>query len=341
MDLMKVEVLLTRQCNLRCGGCRLAQNNYDEMSLEEWKKAIDIIFNDLGASFAPMYGREPLAMARDKLLGIIEHVASYRNKGKDFTIISNSTLLHEKLVEDLINAGMDSYTGSIDTLSSKNIHNMDAHMKKKSQAGLRWLVKLKEKYNLRDVCGIITVTKNNINKVYETIKFLSEKGIWSGVDFLHYDKSGNSQKCLDLQNMKTLKIEREDMNKVRKESDKILDNYDDLLLFPSKDIVKMWKNPRYVVDLDWKCSKPICICLDCDGSVRECDEFQGSRIRKYTIFDLKDKDIFEQFQQDYIRDVREECPGCFWSTHVLAEEAYRREKGRDYYAHRDDDLESD
>lgn len=329
MNLIKAEVLLTRRCNLKCKSCKVIRKDKKEMDLKEWKKAFNIIYSDLGASFIALYGGEPLVLEEKKLLGIIEHLSGWRDRGKDFTIISNSLLATPKKLKKMIKAGLDSYTASIDTLSKKDELNMDNDAKAKSQEGLSTLLYLKDK--IRDTCGIVTITKKNIDDVYNTIKFLSSHGIWAGIDVLHYDKGGcnfSSKKEI----MKDLLITREDMPRMIKLADNILKNYNHLLVFPTKKIIQMWKNPKYVVDLNWKCSKPVCLTLECNGELLECDEFQGSRIKKYSIFDLPTKWL--NLQKDYMNDVSMECKGCFWSTHVMAcQERMLSGEGRNYYSH--------
>ena len=51
-------IRLTRQCNMKCNYCNIQNTVRKDLTLEEWKKAIDII-KKLGAKEIVILGGEP------------------------------------------------------------------------------------------------------------------------------------------------------------------------------------------------------------------------------------------------------------------------------------------
>jgi len=329
-DLLKAEVLITKRCNLNCSFCKIPKDikERDELNLEEWKEAFRIVYEDLGASFIAIYGGEPLCLDKDKLLDIIENLSSYREKGKSYTLISNCIGLTNEYMDEMIDKGLDSFTASMDTLDENE--SLDNISKIKSRKGLNTLLKFKEK-GIRDVCGIITATKKNIKNIPQTVKYLSDKGIWVGIDVIHYRK-GNTDLPKKSQ-VEELLLTRGDMPIIIEVADKLIRmKKEGYLIFPTYEVLEGWKNPNYIIDLNWKCgtNHPYCITIDSNGTLMECDSFRGSRIKKYKIFDLPNK--WKEFKKDYFDDVCYECLGCFWSTHFCAEDIIKK-KGVKYYQH--------
>ena len=329
--ILKAEVLITRRCNLKCSYCKVIKKEVEEMSVEQWAKAFDIIYNKLGASFIAIYGGEPTMLGKKKLLDIIDILNTYKKDGKSYTIISNSVLLDDNYIKELIEHSLDSWTASVDTISDEAEY-ADYDAFKKTRCGLEALKKLRAG-GVRDVCGIITVHKKNIKNIPLTVHYLTRHGIWASMDVIHYDKGGDNFSS-PKNSMRDLLFTREDMPLIRSVADELLKMYDTHKIFPTPKILEMWKDPRYIVDLDWKCGDVYCITVDSDGSLLECDATQGSRIKSYNVFDLDNEKIWNTFKSDYMEDVAMECKGCFWCTHVMAEDIIRNKDGVDYYQHK-------
>jgi len=326
----KAEILITRKCNLACKYCQVIKKQHaTELSTEEWFKTFDIIYNKLNADFIAIYGGEPLMLGKEKLGDIVENLSSYRPK-KSYTIISNSINLNDDYQNYLISKGLDSWTASVDTLNSND--GCDKYSKAKSKTGLDALLRFQQK-GLRDVCGIITVTKKNIKTIPDTVKFLTDLGIWAGIDLIHYAKNNNDNFSAPREQMEDLVFSHSDISLIQNTADKLIKlKQNGALIFPTYETLEAWKDSRYSIDLNWKCGEPKAITVDSNGELYECDQFQGSRLKKYTIFDLPDK--WKDFKQDYIEDVRRECLGCFWSTHkMLYEKEFMDENGSKYYQH--------
>ena len=334
-NLVKAEVLITRKCQLKCKGCKIPDNKHTkELTIEEWKRAFRIVYEDLNADFQAIYGGDPTMLGREGLKEVVKELSSYRSQGKSYTIISNCLALYnngqldEKYMRELMDAGLDSWTASIDTLENDTtIGN-----RIKSHKGLEALLKFKE-LGLRDCCGIITVSKNNLNSMLKTIKYLNQKGLWVGLDFIHYKKCRGQIDLPSRYDVENLIFNPEDLISIQTVANEIIKlKKDGGLIFPTFEVLENWG--KYGIDLNWQCQQPIrSITLDSDGSLMQCDSFRGDRIKKYTIFDLPEK--WQEFQRDYFKDIKEQNCQCFWSTHaMLFDEDRKTKRGIDYYQHK-------
>lgn len=339
--IVKAEVLITRRCNLRCKTCQVIHPKLPqgrELTSQEWDKAFDIVYNKLGADFIAVYGGEPLILGRNKLGNIIESLAKHRPK-KSFTIISNSVGLKEEDMDYFMNRGLDSWTASVDCLPQGN--SADKFTKAKSQVGLSTLLKFKEK-GLRDTCGIITVTKKNLLQVPETTKFLTDLGIWTGIDLLHYDSperlDGMDNFSTDKKYMKELLLDN--IDDVRNVASKLIQmKKEGALIFPTFKTLEAWKNPNYSLNLNWSCKnleRPYLILLDADGTLGACDQFQPSELKKYSIFDMPEK--WNDFSNQYMKSIRDRNCRCFWSTHYCLDEIANTKDGMKYYQHEKESI---
>jgi len=103
---------ITRQCNFNCAHCIVSaspERPADEMTTEMAKRFIEK-FADIGGRQIFISGGEPLL--RDDLEDILNHA---RNFGfHNFSVASNGSLLTEKRLESLINAGVNNMQFSLD-----------------------------------------------------------------------------------------------------------------------------------------------------------------------------------------------------------------------------------
>jgi len=281
------------------------------------------VYNDLGAEFIALYGGEPFLLEKNKLVGILECLNSYKDKGKSYTIISNC--INQDKIKEIHNL-LDSFTASVDCLSEEYQLNKQSWIK--SQRGLQTLLWLKEK-GVRDCCGIITATKKNLKHIPNTIEYLSKNNIWAGIDFIHWKKC-RGQKDLPIKSkLEGLTFDIDDLNDIKNIANELINmKKNGSLIFPTYEVLKMWKNPKFSINNDWKCSYPRSITINPDGSLMECDSYRGNKIKNYNIFDLPEK--WNKFSIDYIKDVKK-CRNCFWSTHVML---YDKCMSKEYYQHK-------
>lgn len=342
-QIMKAEVLLTRRCNLACKACNLIKETKSELSLAEWKEAFDIIYSDLGGDFIALYGGEPL-MLGDDLIEIVRYLAEYRKDGKDFTVISNSIGLTPDFMRRLMDAGLQSWTASIDGVVNDDCY--DKYSMAKTNVGFNALIKFKE-MGLRDCCGIFTITRKNIQSLPQVIDILSSHGIWTGFDFIHYNKGNdiighsrfNSSReiigedvLFTEEDAPMIKEVLAIVKKMKKEG---------YMVFPSFEAIDKLSDPDISINLNWNCKYPASITLDCDGSLGCCDDYIGKNVGKWSIFDLKGRKGWKEFTDIYKQDVAK-CYNCAWATHILACQFVDvngnllSDEARNYYQHKAD-----
>jgi len=342
----KAEVLITRRCNLKCASCGVIKHEVPEMTLAQWNRAWDVIYNKLGAGFVAIYGGEPLMMGEAWLLEIIYQLSQYRRKDRDFTIISNGCGLQRGTAERFMAMGLQSWTSSVDTISGNK--RLGKPVLAKTAAGLKAL-RLFRELGLRDTCGIITVTAQNLDDIIPTVHQLCGEGHWVGIDLIHYQRGdGEYSFSTRKEDMPELILGPQHMEKLALVADQLLREYGELKVFPTRKVLEMWKDPKFVLDLSWKCKPGHAITIDSDGSIGLCDDrmpTEMGNLRKlqlklnapWNILDFARSHIdFEalwgEFLDWYYRDLAF-CKGCAWSTHVLAVDALESIELREHYVH--------
>ncbi len=139
---MNVTIDITSRCNLRCKHCRVNEISHD-LTMDE----IDIIFNKL-KPFKPMgvfiSGGEPLTRK-----DIVEIVRKSKVVAPLTTINTNSLLLTEKLLKELIDAGLDYIQVSLDGIEKDHDFIRGKGTYKKTIKKLRLINKYKDKIKLQ------------------------------------------------------------------------------------------------------------------------------------------------------------------------------------------------
>lgn len=103
---------ITHRCNLRCRMCEIYKdaNAQEELSIEQINGIFDFL-KSLGVIYVSIGGGEPFL--REDLPLIIRLL---RNKGFSVRLLTNGTLVDERLMKDLVAAGLREVSVSLDTL---------------------------------------------------------------------------------------------------------------------------------------------------------------------------------------------------------------------------------
>lgn len=160
---MNVTIDITSRCNLRCKHCRVNEIDHD-LSLDE----IDTIFTKL-IPFKPsgvfISGGEPLTRK-----DIVEIVKKSKKLSPLTTINSNALLLTEKLLKELIDAGLNYIQVSLDGIEKDHDYIRGAGTYKKTIEKLRLINKYKDKIKLHISCVISKVNLDSMEEfVHEII----------------------------------------------------------------------------------------------------------------------------------------------------------------------------
>ena len=321
-ELVKAEILWTRDCPLSCKYCAMKRSpGKIKKNLDLWKRGFTNLHN-LGCHFAAFYGAEPL-VDYDYLPDIIQYL---ENIGMLNTIITSCVLsdTKEKLI-DLYKHGLRSLTVSFDGFENEN---QDKSSKAKSINGYELAKWWKETFkNYRDVALVATATKQNLHKFPSWIEKFSEDNFWFFFDIIHKDEGQPGTKCRNYEGIEDLLFSRKDVNLIRK-------------VF--KTLKKMKKNgyrihqsysflnqvitdPYFIINKQWLCTDeclngkdvfPSWVTINNDGVTYICDDFQPEipENDKVYFWNLIPS-IWKDFKQYWKMQVKKYKCSCCWNTH--------------------------
>lgn len=215
--LTQVAIELTKRCNAKCKHCSVNAGTEkpidDELTTEQLKK----VFKDIAERYDArtinigFTGGEPLL--RKDLIEIIEYGTSL---GFCISITTNGTLLTDKMIEKIYNAGIRNVAISIDGL--EKTHEAFRGLQNCYSKLLRSIKKMIE-YGDMNIGVTTVVNKNNINELEELYKQFSDIGIsyWGvfGVD-PHGRAAENKQILLDKNEVEYMLNFIEEKNKLGK-----------------------------------------------------------------------------------------------------------------------------
>ena len=298
-------VYVNRACPRHCEYCaeRAAPLQGRELKVSEWKAAIAHL-DSLGIKFHLVLGNDVL-MLGDGLLDLIAFL-----KGRtDYAMYSTMepTLFSkykERLLPDLYNlsSGIDVLYGN-DSIAEKSRDGL---------AGLAWL-----RFNgIRDCQGTITIGKNNLEQVEPVVNTLSKLGIHVGLNTMHWNKDGNFDFFPDKKHLKDYVLE--DTVRLRQVIVRLREGLLSGEYLIQNPVEYLDSIPEHGTKMSWHCTNPLLVSVDADGSLRCCGYRPGTRLRKYSVFDLGTKLPLDKYDRLWKEDSAE-CPGCFWSYYYMIE----------------------
>ncbi len=311
-QLVKCEVLWTRTCPINCSYCAMADGRTNSKSLEFWKKGVDNL-KQLGASFMAFCGAECLTDFNN-----LPEVVGYAESNNINTTVITSGLVPDfnKKLQILHDHGAMSLTMSYD------MHPLDKSSAAKSSKALEGLLFFKSLGKIRDVAVIATLSRTNFRLLPDTIRKMTDLGIWTFFDFIHSDRNqpGSKVKTTDL----GLQFKPEDFSALDDVLSEVLElKNQGYLCHSSKHFLGMVsKNDHEVIrNYNWHCAKednfPAWVTADCDGRVYCCDDYQNrSGEKNFYLDELHDR--FQEFSDYWKEKSLIECPGCFWNHHIDA-----------------------
>lgn len=317
-EILNINILPTRECNLRCSYCKIWKSDIKALSWEEWKPIVKHLW-DLSGGFISFAGGETLLTPGD----IVDFTRFLEKHDIYYAYVSNSTLLTKELADKLVDAGLRNWSVSIDSLRSC----IDASITKKSSVGYYWLKYFQSK-GVKDLMGITVITKSNLNEITDLVKFLSEQKIWLTVTLLDFPRG----KYYDFANQVPIEIPPEE--EVRKLCNQLyqmkLNGY---LLHDPPYYYEIL--PNYVTK-PYFCKKPWgSLTIDADGRLRLCYRIRGVKLPQYSALDIgsKDKEILEAYRYDY----KHLCSGCSWECVIHSDYWIlngKIDKGKEEFQHR-------
>lgn len=166
----KVFLETTYTCNLNCDHCYLSgatNNNFKPIEIVRIKEIIDEL-SEMGLVELILTGGE--AGLYENLIELIEYSSS---KNILVTLLSNGTLLTEKMIDQIIKAGIHDVRVSL--YGFEKYHDNFVHRKGSFLSSVKTLSLFREKAGIGSASCI--VTKENVNEVKELKNYLKQKGI--------------------------------------------------------------------------------------------------------------------------------------------------------------------
>ena len=177
--IVNVGIRLTRQCNMKCTYCNIQNTVRSDLTLDNWKKAIDII-KSLGAKEIVILGGEPTLYPN-----IVELVEYITHDAKLKCSLTTNAYGNFELVKELLNHGLNYIGVSVDNLNFKN-----SISPLKSKNGLKLIDYLRNIFSNPNIINYTVLNKNNVNSIIELIKYMNNKNVSTYILPFHWGNEG-------------------------------------------------------------------------------------------------------------------------------------------------------
>ena len=294
---------------MNCMYCNIQSEVKNELSIDEWKKAGKIL-NQLGIKDLVILGGEPT-----KYESLPELINYFENEmGIKCSITTNAYNNYAELL-NVIDSGLSQLGVSIDNLNfKKSISPL------KCREGLLLIDKLKSKSINVKLVNYLVLNKKNCNDVEDLIKYMSELGITTYILPFHHSNENEFEHRKNNMPFAFITDEEIEMYNEAVEKIKLMKKMGYLI---SNSIEFFDISKKHIKMLDWKCKGLSELRIDSDGMVACCCDKLGVVNKKYSIFDLENDDLFEEFIKTREADAKS-CDGCLWPSSIEAE--IRRDK---------------
>jgi MoaA/NifB/PqqE/SkfB family radical SAM enzyme len=256
------------------------------------------------------YGGEPLL--RNDLAEIINFCNS---QDINYTIISNNCDEIDPLFQKLMNDEIKGYTASIDPIvmaCSDSIKKTDRY--KKSKHGFRKLIELSKEHKIKDLVAEMTVCKDDVEYISETIYELKLYDIATDITFVDVAKNV----YYDFSNVRgdrsslvkpSIKLARELIKAI---------DWDFNVHMP-----ELYERVFEILpsNLDCGLDKNIHnITIDADGSMRLCLRIKGMATPKLKANKIIQNGIISPILEEFIAlDLHRRCEGCNWTCVLMSQ----------------------
>ena len=295
---------LNRGCPRKCQYCTLrdAKGVGKELTPEQWIRAFEIL-HELGVDFNLILGNETWSLGEDLLTILTDNKITYAI----YTTCPEP--LFSRYRERFFDSGViDNLSCGLDYPPLSIEHPLqDDDSYKKSMDAWKGLLWLKENYPDMDSQGNITAHKHNLKYIPALIDELSAHNIFSGVNFIHWNKDGGFDFFPAREVIKGMLFTEKDLPEIRRIISIVLEK-PGLLQIP--EILTI--DPEILISMGWHCQGdpyggPT---IDADGTLRVCGYRKGTRTCKLTIFDLPKR--LDDWKEAVYLDAMD-CAGCHWT----------------------------
>jgi len=201
----RMDIALTYKCQNECIHCYNEDRVMDELKTEEWKTAIDKMW-DIGIPHIVFTGGEP-TLRKD----LSELIAKSEANGQITGLITNGRKLSKPgYLKELIKLGLDHVQITVESYKATTHDNIvkDEGAWEETIAGLKIAIE-EDVY----VSTNTTIMQDNFDEIFDTIKFLHELGVKKvSCNSLIRAGSGKSAKTVTFEDLKTLLKEVKDFS---------------------------------------------------------------------------------------------------------------------------------
>ena len=297
-------IRITRECNLKCPYCNIQAVKKNNLSLNEWKKAGSIL-KKIGITDLVILGGEPT-----EYYALKEFVSFYEKELDIRCSMTTNAYNNLNKVIDIIDAGLSKLGISIDSLDIKKSISPF-----KSKMGLDLLNEILPLNKSVQIVDYVVLSKKNVIEIVDLIKYMTARNVYVYFLPFHHSNEGKFEHRKD--NQLNAFVTEEDIKLYETTIDKIITMKENgFLISNSIEFLKFSK--KHIKNLDWKCNGLSELRIDSDGKMVCCCDKIGQVNNKYSIFDLEDDVVFEQFVVDRNKDASI-CNGCLWPSSVEAE----------------------
>lgn len=296
---------VTRRCNMRCKMCNIWRHRYEkEMNLEEIKIAAQRM-RKIGVFQTVITGGESL-LRED----ISEIISVLSKSGISTRLQTNGLLLTEQKLDELIDAGIEDVTISLDTFDNEKYADIRGISKRAlSDEIITKFKMLTEKMPKSIHTASIVVSHKNINELVDLIKFFDSIGIWSG--FVPVNLSEHREDYLFKAKADEFAFTKEDKIKAEQLYGEILKlKKQGYKILPSSKFLKQSLDFIKTNNKKWKCGAgQLYFSIFPDGQFAPCDELLSE-------LNILDKNFIEKYKskefRKYLHLTQNKCEGCFY-----------------------------
>lgn len=300
-SLQSATIDITTDCNLRCRHCRLEKIRYN-MSLDE----IEVICKKLAKYHTNcifVSGGEPTVRA-----DIVDVIKLMKRYIPVITLNTNGTLLDRKLIEELIDAGVNYFQISLDGLEKDHNEIRGNGTFEKTINDMQILSEYSDRINIH-VSSVVSLL--NIDKMEDFIKFLiiEKKLPLQIIGFKRYVPKNEMAG--------TYNLGQEGLKKLYESVEYLRDKYSDYTKivcdFPQKNVFNAAEAWRIIEKYNLKCAGCSAVsggpAIRTDGSISPCSLLDVSygNILTDSIEDIYESEIFQNLMD---RKLEGRCGEC-------------------------------
>jgi len=300
-----MHLFVTRRCNFKCKMCNVWKiKNEREMPIDEIR-TIAKKLRKLGLTIVVLTGGEPI-LRKD----IVEIVKSFSELGIKVRLQTNGMLLTEKKLDDLVKAGVDEISVSIDTLDNKKqseICGVSADVVGNAVKVLKMIVRKMPKSM---PTANVVVSHKNLHEIPDMIRYFDSIGVWLNFSIvsLSFDRDDSLFRAKS-DDFAFTKSDKEKTERVFRE-----------IIALKKMGYRTLSSMRFLKQTI-ECIKSGNERWDCEGGIMYFSIFPDGRFAMCdeitTKHNILDKNFIETFQskafRNSMRNVQRNCKGCFFS----------------------------